>query len=84
MTGMARDHERPDLGFTYQVRKNGDVEILRHGHQIVCLRGSEATDLLARAERASEFDLQQLLARLTGNYKRGNERLAGRRPRNGD
>ena len=41
--------------------------------------------LLAKAaETASESDVQQFLARLTGNYKRGNERLAGRHPRNGD
>ena len=85
MTGMARDHEQPDPGFTYRARKNGEVEVLRHGRQIVCLRGKDATDLLAKAaETASESDVQQFLARLTGNYKRGNERLAGRHPRNGD
>jgi len=83
MTGVAPDHESADLGFSYRGRKNGDVEILRHGRQVVCLHGDDAADLLARVETASESDVQQLLARLTGNYKRGNERLASLHRRNG-
>ena len=81
---MARDHEQADLGFTYRARKNGDVEVMRHGLQVVCLRGKDATDLLAATSTASESDVQQLMARITGNYKRGNERLAGRHQRNSD
>jgi len=45
--------------------------------------GSAARDFLARVDGLSAADRQQLMARLTGNYKRGNERHAGRHPRNG-
>ena len=37
---------------------------------------------LAKAGRCSGTRLRQLLARLTGNCMRGNERLAGKHPRN--
>ena len=68
---------RPD-GFEYAVR--GDDVLITH-------RGRPATVL--RAERAAAFltevqagDPQELMARLTGNYRRGNERVARDHPRN--
>jgi hypothetical protein len=75
--------EQPlDLGFSYRSRKNGDVEILHHGRVATTLRGRDAHDFLSEAPDSASADAQQLMARLTGNYKRGNERLAGAHPRN--
>lgn len=71
-----------DLGFSYRSRKNGDVEILHHGRVASTLRGADAADFLAEVEAADENDGPQLMARVTGNYKRGNERLAVQHPRN--
>lgn len=71
-----------DLGFTYRLRKNGDVEILRHGRQASMLRGAKAKGFIAEVEAASPAEAQQRMARLTGNYKRGNERTASNHPRN--
>ena len=71
-----------DLGFGYRVRRNGELEILHHGRMASTLRGSDADDFLAEVETADEGDAQQLMARITGNYKRGNERLASQHPRN--
>ncbi len=71
-----------DLGFSLRSRKNGDVEILHHGRVAATLRGHEAEDFLAEASDWRRADTQQLMARLTGNYKRGNERLAAQHPRN--
>lgn len=58
-------------GFEYAVRKNGDVVITHHGRQAALLRGRTAEKFLADVARR---DPQQLMARVTGNYKRGNER----------
>ena len=58
-------------GFTWVVRKNGDVEVKHHGKRATTLRGKKAEQFLTRS---ASGDPQQLLARLTGNYKRGNER----------
>lgn len=65
-------------GFAYSVRGD-DVAITHHGRHATTLRGRRATDFLEDVESG---DPQELMARLTGNYKRGNERVARRHPRN--
>ena len=67
-------------GFTHQRRANGDVVVFHHGKVATVLRGAKASAFVA--ELADGADPQELMARLTGNYKRGNERLAGQHPRN--
>jgi hypothetical protein len=71
-----------DLGFTYRLRKTGEVQVLHHGKLAATLRGTDAVDFLAEVEHGDAADAQQLMARLTGNYKRGNERTASEHPRN--
>lgn len=71
-----------DLGFSYRTRKSGDVEIAHHGRVATTLRGPEAKDFLAEMQVNSHAEAQHLMARLTGNYKRGNERVASSHPRN--
>ena len=46
------------------------------------MRGAQALDFLAEAHSGGPSDAQQLMARITGNYKHGNERAAGNHPRN--
>ena len=76
-------HEPPqDLGFAYRVRKNGDVEVLHHGRLAATLRGHDAADFVHEAPDPTSADAQQLMARLTGNYTRGNERKASSHLRN--
>ena len=58
-------------GFAYTARKSGEVVITHHGRQAAVLRGAKAQKFL---RDVSTRDPQQLMARLTGNYKRGNER----------
>lgn len=77
-----RTPDDTDLGFSVRRRKNGDVEVLHHGRVASTLRGNEAADFLADLQSSSPADAQQAMARLTGNYKRGNERLASQHPRN--
>ena len=71
-----------DLGFTHRVRKDGDVEILHHGALAATLRGAKAAKFLDHLLRWTPSEAQRSMARLTGNYKRGNERDASRHPRN--
>jgi len=65
-----------DLGFEARPRKSGDVEVLHHGRQASVLRGAAAADLLARLATLDAAGGQHLMARITGNYRRGNERTA--------
>jgi hypothetical protein len=64
-------------GFTYEL-VGDDVVISHHGRRAITLRGAAAQQFLADVVD----DPQQLMARLTGNYKRGNERVAKQHPRN--
>jgi hypothetical protein len=71
-----------DLGFTYRTRKNGTVEVLHGARLAASLRSAQAQEFLAEVESGGFADAQQLMARLTGNYKHGNERAAKGHPRN--
>jgi hypothetical protein len=75
----ADEHE--DLGFTYRTGKDGVVFLFWRGKQVMILRGSDAQRFIGRVAEASEAEAQLLMARATGNFKRGNERLAKRRSR---
>jgi hypothetical protein len=66
-------------GFTYRLRKNGDVELLHHGRLATVLRGAAAARFLIDV---ADEDPQELMARITGNYRHGNERTAKNHPRN--
>jgi hypothetical protein len=61
-------------GFRYEMEGSA-VVIYHHGRRATLLRGAAANRFLAAVESG---DPQQLMARATGNYKRGNER-AGKR-----
>ena len=71
-----------DLAFSFRPTKGGEVTILRRGKVVTILRGDSALSFLAESGDASFLEQQQLMARVTGNYKRGNERLAAGHPRN--
>lgn len=65
-------------GFEYAVIR-GDVRISHLGRPATTLRGAAAAQFLAEV---AVGDPQELMARLTGNYQRGNERRARNHPRN--
>lgn len=63
-----------DDPFEYQVTKSGQVRVSRGGREVVVVGGRDADRLAARLASADEVQTQHLLARATGNYRRGNER----------
>ena len=75
---MSQDRE---LGFTYRQTREG-FELFHHGRRATTLRGSKAAEFEQALAHGSPVELQQLMARLTGNYKRGNEKAARSHPRN--
>jgi hypothetical protein len=68
-------------GFDYETR-GGEVVISHHGRRATVLRGTAASRFLADVDDASDDDEQELMARVTGNYRRGHERTAKNHPRN--
>lgn len=71
--------KQPDLGFRHESRANGEVVIRRQGREVTILRGQAARAFLAKLANGDDADAQQLMARITGNYKRGNESRPARR-----
>ena len=62
-----------DDPFGYRITKDGRILVSRGGHQIVTIAGSRAERLVGMLG-ADPVQDQELLARATGNYRRGNER----------
>ena len=63
-----------DNVFTYQVTKSGKVFLFWSGKRIKILDGIAAQKFLARINGLDEEDAQLVMAKETGNFKRGNER----------
>ena len=67
--------------FSYRTRKDGTVAIFWNNRPATVLSGRLAERFLEAAPEASAEERQLLMARATGNFKRGNERRrkSGRR-----
>lgn len=61
--------------FAYRTSKDGKVFISWEGRVVTILSGKAAQRFLARVD-ADPASAQLEMARVTGNFKRGNERLA--------
>ena len=70
-----------DLGFTFTQYEN-EIHIYHEGKKASVLRGTKAKEFGDELSSSDFESQQQMMARLTGNYKRGNERLAKNHPRN--
>jgi hypothetical protein len=60
--------------FTYRETKDGKVMIDGNGQDAGSLTGGRARRFLAAVEGVDDDRLQIEMARVTGNFKRGNER----------
>jgi len=63
-----------DDPFDHRVTASGSVHAYRGGRLVATISGSRAARLIAALATADEDRAQHLLARATGNYRRGNER----------
>lgn len=61
-------------GFDYQISKAGELTVTHFGRFATRMSANQASSVIQKLESANKEGQQQLLARLTGNYKRGNER----------
>lgn len=65
-----------DDPFTYQPTRDGRLRIARGAKVVMTLGGERTGKLLGALQAAAAEARQHLLARATGNYRRGNERPA--------
>lgn len=73
MAEDARGRLDDDL-FDYQLTKSGQVLVSRGGRRIAVIAGAKAAKLVAQLDRGDERARQLALAKVTGNYRHGNER----------
>ena len=61
-------------GFSYQSTADGRVRIFHHDRLATTLAWAAASRFLEKARTTGAEELQLLMAKATGNYKRGNEK----------
>jgi len=62
--------------FTYRITKDGKVFISSHGKHVTSLAGKQASIFIAKIADAEGKDTQLIMAKATGHYKHGNDRIA--------
>lgn len=60
--------------FSYLASKDGKVFLYWHTKQVKVLKGEEARQFIARIDGLDNQAAQLLMAKATGNFKRGNEK----------
>ncbi|MDQ3447679.1 MAG: hypothetical protein M3432_00680 [Chloroflexota bacterium] len=64
------------------MRSGDEIVITHHGRVATVLRGDRARRFLDSVRETDPQAAMELMARVTGNYRRGNERVASQHPRN--
>lgn len=60
--------------FSYRATKDGKVFLYWYGKQVKILKGSTAQEFLEDIANVDQREAQLVMARVTGNFKHGNER----------
>jgi hypothetical protein len=78
VSGIDKRNRLSEEPFSYQTTKNGTVVIYYKGKQIKIIKDNEAERLIARIREVENniTEVQLLLAKITGNFKRGNEKVS--------
>ena len=67
-----------DEPFSYQASKDGKVLLYYQGKLVRTLNGEKAARFVAQIEDAGDTEAQLIMAKVTGNFKRGNEKLSAK------
>lgn len=83
MSGIDKRNRLNEEPFTFQTTKKGTLLIFYNGRQIKMVKDKEAEALISKIKKVEDniTEVQLLLAKITGNFKRGNEKL-GKNKRN--
>jgi hypothetical protein len=67
--------DQPDTEvFSHRITKDGKVLISWRGKLVMTLKGDRAQKFIGQIEDADDHAAQLIMAKATGNFKRGNER----------
>ena len=65
--------------FTYRAAKGPKAFIFWHGKQVTLLSGDKANKFLADIDDADRRKAQLIMAKATGHFKHGNEKMSKRK-----
>ena len=75
MSNIDKRNRLGEMPFHYRVNKDLSVFIGYEGNQVKILKGKDAEKFLKRIQDThDEKNKQLIMAKVTGNFKRGNER----------
>ncbi len=74
MSNVDKRNILDDEVFTYREGKDKKVFIYWHGKQVKILKGKPAQKFLTKIAGLDHKEAQLVMAKATGNFKRGNER----------
>lgn len=60
--------------FSYKITKDNKVFLYWHGKQVNMLRNKESERFITKVKNVDTKEAQLIMAKLTGNFKRGNEK----------
>jgi hypothetical protein len=75
MNNIDKRNRLEDEPFQFRVTKDNTVFLDYYGRQVKILKGKEAEKFLKKIRAAeNKTEAQLIMAKITGNFKRGNER----------
>ncbi|MGD6776759.1 hypothetical protein [Sutcliffiella horikoshii] len=75
MKNIDKNNRLDESPFSYRISKDNTIFLDYENRQVKILKGKEANKFLERMEAAEDDKAEQLImAKITGNFKRGNER----------
>ena len=73
---MSEQHPLSDKPFSFRQTKGGLVRIAFQGKVVTTLSGKDAAKFMSRADASNPEALQLLMAKATGHFKHGTERVS--------
>ncbi|QTL97864.1 hypothetical protein GM661_07630 [Iocasia frigidifontis] len=74
MSNVDKRNKLDEQIFSYRTTKDGKIFIYWYDKQVKILKGKQASKLLLKISRADKKEKQLLLAKITENFKKGNEK----------
>lgn len=62
-----------EIVYSYSATQDGNVFLFWHGRQVKTLQGSAAQNFLQDIIHVDEWGAQVIIAKVAGNFRRGNE-----------
>ena len=74
MSNVDKRNTFDDEVFTYREGKDNKIFLYWYGKQVKILKGKQAQKFLAKIAGLDHKEAQLVMAKTTGNFKRGNEK----------